>query len=52
MLLCLGAGCSGINAQQSVSPASLILPGLMRAEPPAVAPAEGARTPYQIAQTR
>lgn len=44
----LGAGCSGINASQSVSPASFILPGLLKVEPqtsepdeplPAVAPA-------------
>ena len=33
MLLALafaGAGCSGINASKSVSPASFFLPGLMR----------------------
>ncbi|HUZ07918.1 MAG TPA: hypothetical protein VMV89_10580 [Candidatus Paceibacterota bacterium] len=28
------AGCSGINASQSVSPASFFLPGLLRADPP------------------
>jgi hypothetical protein len=30
-----GAGCSGINTSQSVSPASFFLPGLLRADPPA-----------------
>ena len=29
-----GAGCSGINASQGVSPASFFLPGLLRADPP------------------
>jgi len=29
------AGCGGINASQSVSPASFFLPGLLKAEPPA-----------------
>jgi len=29
-----GAGCGGINASQSVSPASFLLPGLMQATPP------------------
>ena len=33
------AGCSGINAGTSVSPATFILPGLMKADPPAAAPA-------------
>ena len=28
------AGCGGINANQSVSPASFFLPGLMKAAPP------------------
>lgn len=30
-----GAGCGGINANQSVSPASFLLPGLMRNDAPA-----------------
>ena len=30
----LGAGCGGINASQSVSPASFFLPGLLKACPP------------------
>jgi len=29
----LGAGCSGINAGGSVSPASFFLPGIMKADP-------------------
>jgi hypothetical protein len=29
-----GAGCGGINASQSVSPASFFLPGLLKACPP------------------
>jgi len=32
-------GCSGINAGTSVSPATFILPGLMKADPPTAAPA-------------
>ncbi|MCX8089421.1 MAG: hypothetical protein N3I86_00575 [Verrucomicrobiae bacterium] len=50
ILLCLATGCSGINMQQGVSPASLIVPGLMRAEPPATPP-EAAHSPFQVAQT-
>ncbi len=34
-LALVGAGCGGINASQSVSPASFFLPGIMRADPPA-----------------
>jgi hypothetical protein len=34
-LALLGAGCGGINASQSVSPASFFLPGIMRNDPPA-----------------
>jgi len=29
-----GAGCSGINANGSVSPATFFLPGVMKADPP------------------
>jgi hypothetical protein len=28
-----GAGCSGINASHSVSPASFLIPGLLKVEP-------------------
>jgi len=33
-LLALTAGCSGIHASHSVSPASFFLPGLLKADPP------------------
>ena len=33
-----GAGCSGINASQSVSPASFLIPGLLKVEPPPADP--------------
>ena len=29
-----GAGCSGINTGTSVSPATFLLPGIMKTEPP------------------
>jgi hypothetical protein len=34
----LGSGCSGINASQSVSPATFLLPGLLKADPPVTEP--------------
>jgi hypothetical protein len=37
-VLLLGAGCSGINTTQSVSPATFLLPGLMQATPPLAHP--------------
>jgi hypothetical protein len=43
LLLCglvLGTGCSGINASRSVSPASFLLPGLMRYSPPPPPPVD------------
>jgi len=33
-LLLLTVGCSGINASKSFSPATFLLPGLMKADPP------------------
>jgi hypothetical protein len=33
-LLALCAGCSGINTSHGVSPASFLLPGLLKADPP------------------
>jgi hypothetical protein len=36
----LGTGCGGINASHSVSPASFILPGLLKAEPQTADPLE------------
>lgn len=29
-----GAGCGGINASHTVSPASFFMPGLLKADPP------------------
>ena len=49
----LGAGCSGLNASQSISPASFFLPGLLKADPPAQpqSPAiPAAEPPVQIVQ--
>jgi len=40
VLLLLGAGCSGINATKSVSPASFLLPGLLQNDPPPARPDE------------
>ena len=37
-ILSLGAGCSGINASKSISPATFLLPGFMQADPPATHP--------------
>jgi hypothetical protein len=36
--LSLGAGCSGINTTQSVSPATFLMPGLLRVDPPPAHP--------------
>ena len=49
-----GAGCSGINASTTVSPASFFLPGLMKAEPPAAtnAPVAVSASFPQLAQAR
>jgi hypothetical protein len=49
-----GAGCSGINAGTTVSPASFFLPGLMKADPPAATNAPVAiSAPFQqLAQAR
>jgi hypothetical protein len=37
-VLLLGAGCSGINTTQSISPATFLLPGLLQADPPPTHP--------------
>jgi len=39
LLSLAGTGCSGINAGQSVSPATFLLPGIMKNDAPAPAPA-------------
>jgi hypothetical protein len=31
--LLLGAGCSGINASKSISPATFLIPGLLQVDP-------------------
>jgi len=36
--LALGAGCGGIRASHSISPASFFLPGLLKADPPPASP--------------
>jgi hypothetical protein len=49
------SGCSGVNASKSVSPASFLLPGLIRAEPPPIDPAAPLPEPapgVQVAQVR
>jgi len=40
----LGAGCGGIGASGSVSPATFLLPGLGHVPPPSPAPAEDGLT--------
>ncbi|HWI57138.1 MAG TPA: hypothetical protein VNZ22_07920 [Bacillota bacterium] len=37
-LMFLTAGCGGFSASQGVSPATFLLPGLMRADPPPARP--------------
>jgi hypothetical protein len=39
LLALAGAGCSGVNASQSVSPATFFLPGLLKNDCPTNAPA-------------
>jgi hypothetical protein len=53
-LVLSGAGCSGINAGGSVSPASFFLPGLMKADPPAAtnAPVAVSLPPWLLAQAQ
>ena len=50
-LVVLSTGCGGIAAQRSVSPASFLLPGLIRNEnsAPPVPPAPSAPTPVLVA---
>jgi hypothetical protein len=37
-LLLLGSGCGGITGKYSVSPASFLIPGLMKNDKPAMGP--------------
>ncbi len=52
LALC-GAGCGGISASKSFSPASFFLPGLMKAGPPSTnAPAALPENSNEVALTR
>jgi len=53
-LTLFGAGCSGINAGTTVSPASFFLPGLLKTDPPAAinAPVAVSAPVQQLAQAR
>jgi hypothetical protein len=51
-LVLAGAGCSGINASQSVSPASFFLPGLLKNDAPTNAPALTPGISVQIAAVK
>ena len=44
----VGAGCSGVNTSQSVSPASFFLPGLLRNDTPSNPPAAAPEPPTEI----
>jgi hypothetical protein len=52
VIILLGAGCGGINASHSVSPASFFLPGLLQADPkqPSTAPTIQPGPVQQLAQ--
>ena len=48
-----GAGCGGINASQTVSPATFFLPGLLKADSPSTnPPAVRPETSKELAFTR
>ena len=48
-----GTGCGGVNASQSVSPASFFLPGLLKADTPATnGPAALPANSSEVALTR
>jgi len=52
LALC-STGCGGINASQSVSPASFFLPGLLKADPPSTnTPAALPENSKEVASTR
>jgi len=43
------AGCGGINASKSVSPLDFLMPGLIRYDAPATAPAPAATVSAELA---
>ena len=47
-LLALGAGCSGIHASKSVSPATFLLPGLIQNDAPAAQDSIRAAPPGEL----
>jgi hypothetical protein len=52
-LALFGAGCGGISGSQSISPASFLLPGILKADPPQTnAPALRQENPTQLATVR
>jgi hypothetical protein len=51
-LVLASTGCSGINASQSVSPASFFLPGLLKNDAPTNAPALIPEISTQIASVK
>jgi hypothetical protein len=54
-LLLFVAGCGGFQASQSVSPATFLLPGLLKADPPRALPDLAPATPEhgtEVAQSQ
>jgi hypothetical protein len=49
--LLAAAGCSGINTSQSVSPATFLLPGLMKADPSPAHPGPVAPATVPVEET-
>jgi hypothetical protein len=47
-LLAFGAGCSGIHASKSISPATFLLPGLLKNEAPAAQDSIPAAPPGEL----
>jgi hypothetical protein len=47
-VVALGAGCSGIHASKSISPATFLLPGFMRNDPPAAQDSMPALPPGEL----
>jgi hypothetical protein len=47
-VIALGAGCSGINASKSISPATFLLPGLMKNDVPAAQDSNPAAPPAKL----